>query len=247
MDGDERALQPLWTDDSIPLAARPPVPPAGASAAAYSGDGWTACLRVRFLHAQVRRMLLGRQKKPWDTARLGVPINQEDTLVTLFSFSFNMLRCLDRIGLGASAAEREAYIHTWRYVGFLMGVDPALLQAHMCSYDASRVQCEAIALHIILPDESSAALAHHVIEAVTQCFPVPWSLSFQTAIARHLLSSAWTDSLRLPQPSRSQRFRVWLLFRAIALSVRVSQLHPLISKFVCLIKSAEAQTQSAHW
>lgn len=49
------------------------------------GCGWSAVLRVRLLHSAVR-VRLGEQPK-WDAAAWGVPINQEDLLVTQLAFS----------------------------------------------------------------------------------------------------------------------------------------------------------------
>lgn len=72
------------------------------------GDGWAAVLRVRLLHAKVRRRLLDRGsdtkdkagsscvgsehgRQAWDTKVFGVPINQEDMAVTLLAFSINVI------------------------------------------------------------------------------------------------------------------------------------------------------------
>jgi hypothetical protein len=49
------------------------------------GCGWAAVLRVRLLHSAVRVRL--SQQPKWDTAAWGVPINQEDLLVTQLAFS----------------------------------------------------------------------------------------------------------------------------------------------------------------
>lgn len=61
------------------------------------GVGWETVLRVRFLHAKVRRRLLAHGAAPqgealrgWESATYGVPINQEDLAVTLLAFSLNV-------------------------------------------------------------------------------------------------------------------------------------------------------------
>lgn len=49
------------------------------------GSGWAAVLRVRLLHSAVRTRLMGQSD--WDKDAWGVPINQEDLLVTQLAFS----------------------------------------------------------------------------------------------------------------------------------------------------------------
>ena len=57
-------------------------------------EGWRSAVRVRALHARVRRRLLLRGAsggEAWDCARDGVPINQEDQAATLLAFSCRMV------------------------------------------------------------------------------------------------------------------------------------------------------------
>ena len=60
------------------------------------GKGFDSALRVRVLHAKVRRSLLqsksdGQSIPRWDIESNGVPINQEDMAATLLAFSVNVL------------------------------------------------------------------------------------------------------------------------------------------------------------
>jgi hypothetical protein len=90
---------------------------------------------VRLMHAAVRYVLLHAEElaaytdepaDPWDDA-LGKPVNQEDLLGALFSFSLIGLRAVVRSGVQLSADEEEAYVHVWNVVGHLMGVREDLL------------------------------------------------------------------------------------------------------------------------
>jgi ER-bound oxygenase mpaB/B'/Rubber oxygenase, catalytic domain len=104
-------------------------------------DIWQAVLQVRVLHAKVRYALLNRQRqrsrsnststrsnrpttKEWDTKLYGIPINQEDMSVTLLAFSYNSLLGIEFI-LGAPLCKDDqlAYLHYWRYVGWLLGIE----------------------------------------------------------------------------------------------------------------------------
>ncbi|MFO0590258.1 MAG: oxygenase MpaB family protein [Polyangiaceae bacterium] len=87
-------------------------------------DGFRITLKVRVMHAHVRRMILRSGK--WDEATWGVPINQHDMAATTLLFSAVLLEGLRRFGLEIEHEEAERYMHLWRYVGYLSGVDPEL-------------------------------------------------------------------------------------------------------------------------
>ncbi len=103
------------------------------------GDGWQSAVRVRLLHANVRRRVLKMAERRkassspggqaiYDVEKNGMPINQEDLLGTLCAFSSAPLAMLQKIGITPTAQEREDYIALWRHVGFYMGIEPALLR-----------------------------------------------------------------------------------------------------------------------
>jgi hypothetical protein len=89
------------------------------------GEAWKAALHVRFLHAKVRQALLKRKgKREWKTAELGVPINQEDMAATLLAFATNALVGVEYImGWPLPKSERRTYLHFWRYIGWVLGVE----------------------------------------------------------------------------------------------------------------------------
>ena len=64
--------------------------------------------------------------EPWDDA-LGVPINQQHLLGTLFSFSVVGIESLRRSGVRLSTYQKEAYIHVWNLVGHQLGIRSDLL------------------------------------------------------------------------------------------------------------------------
>jgi hypothetical protein len=54
----------------------------------------------------------------WDIKEYGIPINQEDMMATLCSFSANVLDVINRMSIvPLSLEEEEAYLHLWRYIG----------------------------------------------------------------------------------------------------------------------------------
>ncbi|MEI2735190.1 MAG: oxygenase MpaB family protein [Rhodoblastus sp.] len=87
--------------------------------------GFETTLRVRLLHASIRAWL----KKMPDFSRdfVGEPIDQTMLAMTLSLFSYLNLRSFARLGVRFSEGESEALQHLWRYVGWLLGIEEALL------------------------------------------------------------------------------------------------------------------------
>lgn len=88
------------------------------------GRGWESALRVRVLHAKVRRSLLRRINPQWNVDMNGVPINQEDMAATLLAFSVNVLLGIELAsGRPLNGNDQHDYLALWRYLGWLLGVD----------------------------------------------------------------------------------------------------------------------------
>ena len=84
-------------------------------------------VRVRLIHARVRRLLLDSGQ--WRPEVWGAPINQCHMAGTNVMFSVGVLDGLTRFGYHFERVEREALVHVWRYAGYLLGVDHELLTA----------------------------------------------------------------------------------------------------------------------
>ena len=91
------------------------------------GRGVRTAQKVRLMHATIRHLIVNDTANTWDTAVLGVPINQEDLLGTLMTFSWIILDGLARLGVVLTAQEQQAYLEAWLVVGQLMGVEAELL------------------------------------------------------------------------------------------------------------------------
>lgn len=117
-------------------------------------EGFAMTVRVRLIHAQVRRLL--RQSGQWHTEEWGAPINQCHMAGTNLMFSVGALEALTRLGYRFTAAERESLIHLWRYAGYLLGVDNELLVAG--EWEGRRLLDMIFAFEPV-PDEDSRALA----------------------------------------------------------------------------------------
>ena len=91
------------------------------------GRGVRTAQKVRLMHAAIRHLILTDTQAPWPLTELGTPINQEDLLGTLMTFTWLILDGLRRQRIAISPEDEAAYLETWLSVGELMGVEPALL------------------------------------------------------------------------------------------------------------------------
>ena len=98
--------------------------PGGLSA---GGRGMRTAQKVRLMHAAIRHLIAVDQANPWPIEELGLPINQEDLLGTLMTFTWLILDGLARLHVQLTPEEQQAYLDTWLAVGALMGVEPQLL------------------------------------------------------------------------------------------------------------------------
>lgn len=88
------------------------------------GRGIRAAQRVRLMHAAIRHLIL---RRPWDVDQLGVPINQEDMIGTLMTFSTITYEGLRRFGIALSKEDGDAWIHHWNVIGSFLGVREELM------------------------------------------------------------------------------------------------------------------------
>ena len=219
-----------------------------------NGSGWKAALRVRVLHAKVRRCLLKR--KTWDKRRLGVPINQEDMAATLLAFSVNTLLGVEFVaGVQVSRQEQLDYIALWRYIGWLMGVhtlDDELFSENLrpldpCGpgwYDTvdpirhSQSMLQSIIIHLMKPDQSSVLVAHHLLkigrskqehEPKKTLQPDAW-FYFRSLQCRRFIGDPLADALQLPM------YNVWwkrvLLLSASTLYLSLLRVYLLASMYI---------------
>ena len=97
-----------------------------------NGMAIRASQKVRLIHASIRYYILNvpHAKSTWNP-EWGLPINQEDMAGTLMTFSIQILQGLQRLGIPVTDDEAEAYLHAWKVVGHIMGVNPELIPANV--------------------------------------------------------------------------------------------------------------------
>ena len=192
-------------------------------------DGFAMTVRVRLIHAQVRRLLL--ESGQWRSEAWGAPINQCHMAGTNLMFSVGVLDGLTRLGYRFKRVEREALIHLWRYAGYLLGVEHGLLIAD--EFEGHRLLDMMFAFEP-QPDDDSRALVSALMQTsfdyvrnfkAGRCC----SVNLCYGISRALIGEEQATALAYPQTRwkflvPAVRPLTWLVETARIFSTRVQAL-----------------------
>jgi len=165
------------------------------------GDGLHITVKVRLMHAEVRRMILRSGR--WDEARWGAPINQHDMSATTLLFSLAVVDGLRRLGLEIDAEEAEQYMQLWRYVGWVIGCDHDLTPA---SYFQATQLAELIRATQGDPDDDARALTAALFDSPLSVARTPAQIrraklerEIGRGVTRGLLGDEMADALAVPR------------------------------------------------
>jgi hypothetical protein len=133
------------------------------------GRGRVTVEKVRLMHAAVRHLTLNDPTRGWDTALLGVPVNQEDLAGTLMTFSFLVLDGLHRLGIEVSSEDQEAYLATWVSLGRMLGMKEQMLPANVAeARDLTRI----IYTRQIAPSPEATQLTRALLDSMAALLPL---------------------------------------------------------------------------
>ncbi|WP_158531122.1 oxygenase MpaB family protein [Algoriphagus chordae] len=159
------------------------------------GKGLIATQKVRLIHAVIRYYL---KEHNWDAEKYGEPINQEDLAGTLMSFSALVIEGLGIIGIEFEPVELEAYIHCWRVIGHIVGLDDDMIPIN--SADALKLG------HSILdkekaPSEQAKALTKALRDFQNLKSKPILGEDSNTALMRLMMGDEVSDLLAVPSVS----------------------------------------------
>ena len=156
------------------------------------GAALRAIQKVRLLHAAIRVHL--REK---GLGHGEVPINQEDLLGTLFTFSTVVLRSLERLGVAIAPGEAEDYYALWRGVGAMLGVEEELLPLDLAT--ASDV-ADRIAGRQLQASDHGRMLMASLLEGMERHLPT--LRRAPRHLVRYLVGDRLADLLAVPVDER---------------------------------------------
>lgn len=164
------------------------------------GAGFKSTLRVRLIHALVRRHVA---KLPeWRMDEWGLPVNQTDMAATLYGFPVVILLGGRLMGVPVSRRDSDAAMHHGCYAGWLMGVHERWLP---WDENTGRTLLYQITLSIAKPDETSVQLGRALMdEPHTRPWPFPsglrarYEVERNLSVSRYFLGRAGMKNLGLP-------------------------------------------------
>lgn len=149
--------------------------------------------KTRLIHAMARYYL---QKGNWDSS-WGVPINQEDMAGTNMAFSYVILLGLQISGHILSDREKEDFLFVWKFIGYQLGIDEALLPNN---FQEARALAETIKKRTLRKSEEGTALTKELVAYYESVLPASQA-NFVTTQMRYYLGSEVSDYLGLPVDS----------------------------------------------
>lgn len=172
------------------------------------GEGFVSTVRVRLLHAAVRRRIMqleAQQPGYFDVDKLGVPINDLHSIGTISVYSTTIVYlALPRQGVFLSESEIKDFLALWRWVGHLLGTpvdwlaDPVTAKAMM----------EAITTYEVKPSPKSQILADNILIAESNVPPMFAAKEFLAAQAYRLNGHDLAGALGIEKPPMKWRFLV---------------------------------------
>jgi hypothetical protein len=135
--------------------------------------GLQSIKKLRLLHAMARYRILHKMTPPaegdWDM-NWGKPINQEDMVFAIHTFSVEVLQGLIESGEAITDEEIETYFHCWRLVGRGLGVSPKL---EPVSYqDGCDLQNLIYKRQFTLPNPYGPVLAKALVDWMDETIPI---------------------------------------------------------------------------
>ncbi|MFL7837804.1 MAG: oxygenase MpaB family protein [Candidatus Promineifilaceae bacterium] len=160
------------------------------------GRGLRSAQKVRLIHATTRRLIehdpkwAARWRSEW-----GVPVNQEDLAGTLMTFSWQILDGLRRFNIQAVPEHEEAYLHSWKVVGHILGIDEDLLPADVAD---SYTLVNTISRRQMGKSEAGIELTKVLLGFLEQQIPGTLLDDFPATIIRHSIDPEIADMLEVP-------------------------------------------------
>ena len=174
------------------------------------GDGWKLSVRIRLVHARVRKLL--KDSDEWDSQAWGDPISAAHLGLAISAFSARLLHHAKRLGALYDDEERSSFMAAWRYSGYLMGIPESILfhdeadalrifeMAHLCEPE---------------PEAESIVMAHALLNSAPLVVGITESdkrrdmAGYVFNVSRALIGNNLADKLAYPPSHLSLLVLPW--------------------------------------
>jgi len=171
--------------------------------------------KVRLVHALVRYSILHPDVKlsiPYDPAIRGLPINQEDMVGTMLTFSVAIIDGLKRLGANLTTEEEESYLHLWNVTGHMMGVEEELLPKNV---DEGNGMSYAIMKHQRNESGFGKSLIKALINYLKEVTPGEFGDHFHCTMIRFCIGDELANELAVPDADKT-RYLIPLIRAALS-------------------------------
>ncbi|MFC7534602.1 oxygenase MpaB family protein [Actinoplanes sp. GCM10030250] len=150
------------------------------------GDCVVQAVKTRLVHAAVRHLL--QQSPHW---KWGIPISQEDILVTWHTLPTYAMRKLREWKVPVSAADSQAYLHVWQVTAHLLGVHDEYIPA---TWAAANAQSGQVLPPNMGPTREGVELTDILLgQLAEQTSPASISRPLCNALGRYLVGDQVAD------------------------------------------------------
>lgn len=141
----------------------------------FNSEGYAirSIQKLRLVHAMIRERIgqasdYGKKKDVWDMD-WGEPINQQDMLFAIHTFSVEVLRGLIASGEYVSQEERDNYYLAWHIIGRSLGVNPKI---NPTNYDIGVQTQQRIYDKEFIVNDNAPILAEPLMEFLDETLPL---------------------------------------------------------------------------
>lgn len=191
------------------------------------GKGYKSSVRVRLLHASVRRRIMRLAKeKPdyYDTEAWGVPINDLHQLGTIDAYSTALIyMSLPRQGIYLTEEQTMDYLALWRWIGYIMGTPVDWME----SPQRAKAMMESVMTSELDPSKNSKIIANNILTAQTNVPPLNSSREYLAALTYKLNGDCLASSLDIKKPGAYYNSLAWLQCQILN---TISAIHPRMPK-----------------
>ncbi|MGN2638344.1 oxygenase MpaB family protein [Nocardia takedensis] len=162
---------------------------------AYAPDGQmiVTCVKTRLVHAAVRHLL--PQSPHWaQVAEEGIPISQNDMMVTWHSLPTTVMKHLTAWKVPIPPAESEAFLHSWQLAAHMLGIRDEYIPN---SWDQANTQAVEVLDPVIAATPEGIQLADMLLSLGMNLDLTLLSKGVLGAFTRYLLGDRIADSLHI--------------------------------------------------
>ena len=176
-----------------------------------NADGFRIAILTRIMHARARRQILNSGK--WDPDSMELPLNQAHMAMGLIFFGYFVVAGMRRLGGNFNQEDMDSILLTWRYVGFLFGIDPEMVP--VTEEDIHNLLDVAFSLEFD-PDDTSRQLCRSLIESAPEFTQVEDERAARLFVkllygmSRRMLGNRLADQLGYPKPRHRGMCTAWI-------------------------------------